>query len=60
MVNDLPMGRYIDNMLRMVNTLQFNQTHGEVSPAGWQRRQLGMTDKPEGGTGCLAGHAVAL
>ncbi len=35
-INDLPLGRNIDEMLRMVDALTFNQTHGEVCPAGWQ------------------------
>lgn len=35
-INDLPLGRNIDEMLRMVDALAFNQEHGEVCPAGWQ------------------------
>ena len=33
-VNDLPLGRNIDEMLRMVDALNFHQKHGEVCPAG--------------------------
>lgn len=35
-INDLPLGRNVDEMLRMVDALSFNQKHGEVCPAGWQ------------------------
>ncbi len=35
-INDLPLGRNVDEMLRMVDALAFNQKHGEVCPAGWQ------------------------
>ncbi len=34
-VNDLPLGRNVDEMLRMVDALQFHEEHGEVCPAGW-------------------------
>ena len=35
-VNDLPLGRSVDEALRMVKALQFNEKHGEVCPANWQ------------------------
>ena len=35
-VNDLPLGRSVDEALRMVKALQFVETHGEVCPANWQ------------------------
>gem|GEM_PF-8611 len=38
-VNDLPLGRNIDEMLRMVDALQFHEEHGEVCPAQWEKRQ---------------------
>lgn len=47
-VNDLPLGRNIDEMLRMVDALAFHQAHGEVCPAGWQDGDAGMTASPEG------------
>lgn len=47
-VNDLPLGRNVDEMLRMVDALKFNQDHGEVCPAGWQDGDKGMTDSPAG------------
>ncbi len=47
-VNDLPLGRNIDEMLRMVDALQFNQEHGEVCPAGWKEGDKGMQASTEG------------
>ena len=36
LVNDLPLGRNIDEALRTIDALQFHEEHGEVCPAGWQ------------------------
>jgi len=47
-VNDLPLGRNIDEMLRMVDALNFHQEHGEVCPAGWEEGKKGMDASPEG------------
>jgi peroxiredoxin (alkyl hydroperoxide reductase subunit C) len=47
-VNDLPLGRDVDEMLRTVDALDFHTTHGEVCPAGWQKGDAGMKDTPEG------------
>ncbi|HEY7883456.1 MAG TPA: peroxiredoxin C [Cellvibrionaceae bacterium] len=41
-VNDLPLGRNVDEMIRMVDALAFHQQHGEVCPAGWQEGDKGM------------------
>jgi peroxiredoxin 2/4 len=59
-VNDLPLGRNIDDMIRMVDALQFNETHGEVCPAGWEKGEAGMTGTPEGVANYLAEHANEL
>ena len=59
-VNDLPLGRNIDEMLRMVDALQFTEEHGEVCPAGWQKGKKGMTASPEGVAKYLAENAAAL
>jgi len=45
---DLPLGRNVDEMLRMVDALDFHTTHGEVCPAGWQKGDEGMKDTPAG------------
>lgn len=47
-VNDLPLGRNIDEMLRMVDALQFHEEHGEVCPAGWNKGDTGMDASPAG------------
>ncbi len=47
-VNDLPLGRNVDEMLRMVDALAFHQEHGEVCPAGWNQGDKGMVASPEG------------
>ncbi len=59
-VNDLPLGRNIDDMLRMVDALQFNETHGEVCPAGWEKGSAGMKDTPDGVAAYLSVHAKEL
>lgn len=59
-VNDLPLGRNIDEMLRMVDALQFHEEHGEVCPAGWSKGKAGMKDNPEGVAKYLAAHAKEL
>lgn len=46
-VNNLPLGRNVDEMLRLVDALQFTEKHGEVCPAGWQKGDIGM--KPDAG-----------
>ena len=47
-VNDLPLGRNVDEMLRMVDALEFHTQNGEVCPAGWNKGDDGMKDTPEG------------
>ena len=47
-INDLPLGRNIDEMLRMVDTMLFTNEHGEVCPAGWQKGDAGMKADPKG------------
>ncbi|MEQ1582754.1 MAG: peroxiredoxin [Candidatus Nitrotoga sp.] len=59
-VNDLPLGRDIDEMLRMVDALQFHEEHGEVCPAGWNKGKAGMDASSEGVAKYLAEHAEKL
>ena len=47
-VDDWPLGRNIDEMLRLVNGLSFNQQLGEVCPAVWQQAKPVMETSPEG------------
>ena len=47
-VNDLPLGRNFDELLRVVDALQFHEEHGEVCPAGWNKGDAGMNADPAG------------
>ena len=55
-VNDLPLGRNIDEMLRMVDTMQFTDENGEVCPAGWTKGDEGMKPTTEGVAEYLGKH----
>ena len=59
-VNDLPLGRNVDEMLRVVDALQFHEQHGEVCPAGWQKGQEGMKADAAGVADYLAKNASNL
>jgi peroxiredoxin (alkyl hydroperoxide reductase subunit C) len=59
-VNNLPLGRNVDEMLRMVDALQFFEEHGEVCPAGWQKGAKGMKATPGGVAEYLAENAAGL
>jgi len=59
-VSDLPLGRNIDEMLRMIDALQFNEEHGEVCPAGWSKGKAGMKADTKGVADYLARHAGEL
>lgn len=59
-VNDLPLGRNIDEMLRMVDALQFTERHGEVCPAGWNKGDRGMAPNGEGVASYLATESARL
>lgn len=59
-VNNLPIGRDIDELLRLVDALQFHEEHGEVCPAGWQKGKAGMTDTPDGVAAYLAENSEGL
>ncbi|HEX5393971.1 MAG TPA: peroxiredoxin [Rhodocyclaceae bacterium] len=59
-VNDLPLGRNVDEFIRLVDALQFHEENGEVCPAGWQKGSKGMNASPEGVAKYLAENAKAL
>ena len=59
-VNDLPLGRSMDEILRLVDALQFTEEHGEVCPANWKKGDKGMTASPEGVAAYLAENAAKL
>jgi len=57
-VNDLPLGRSVNEALRMVDALQFVEAHGDqVCPANWQEGDEAMKPTAEGVAGYLAKHA---
>ena len=60
LINDLPLGRNIDEMVRLVDALQFHEEHGEVCPAGWQKGDQGMQDNPAGVASYLSENAEKL
>ncbi len=59
-VNDLPLGRNIDELLRLVDALQFHEKHGDVCPAGWMKGKAGIKPTAEGIASFLADEGTAL
>lgn len=59
-LNDLPIGRNVDETLRVIDALQFNEQHGEVCPAGWQKGQQAMRPNASGVASYLASNVAAL
>ncbi len=59
-INDLPLGRNIDEMLRMVDAMLFTNEHGEVCPAGWHAGEEGMKPDMDGVANYLEKHADEL
>jgi peroxiredoxin 2/4 len=60
MVNDLPIGRNVDEILRLIDAVQFFEENGEVCPAGWKKGESGMNASPEGVASYLAEHSETL
>ncbi len=59
-VNDLPLGRSMDEILRLFVALQFTEEHGEVCPANWKKGDKGMDASPAGVASYLAENAAKL
>lgn len=59
-VNDLPLGRNVDELLRLIDALEFHEKHGEVCPAGWTKGKTGMKPTAEGVASYLAAEATQL
>jgi peroxiredoxin (alkyl hydroperoxide reductase subunit C) len=59
-VNDLPLGRNVDELLRLIDALDFNEKHGEVCPAGWTKGKAGIKPTAEGIANYLASEAESL
>jgi peroxiredoxin (alkyl hydroperoxide reductase subunit C) len=47
-INDLPLGRNMDELIRLFDALEFHEEHGEVCPAGWKKGDEGMDASPNG------------
>ena len=58
--NNLPLGRNMEELIRMVDALQFHEEHGEVCPANWQPGKAAMAPTPEGVAAYLKVHASSL
>ncbi len=56
-VNDLPLGRNVDEALRVLDALQFTEEHGEVCPANWNKGDEAMKPTAEGVADYLSKHA---
>ncbi|MFI4918071.1 MAG: peroxiredoxin [Legionellales bacterium] len=59
-VNDLPIGRNVEEILRVFDAVQYFEEHGEVCPAGWKKGDAGMKASPAGVAAYLARHAESL
>ena len=59
-VNDLPLGRNVDELLRLVDALEFHEQHGEVCPAGWTKGKTGIKPTTAGIADYLSKEATGL
>ena len=59
-INNLPLGRNVDDMLRVVDALQYFEAHGEVCPAGWRPGDAAMKPSHEGVASYLSANANKL
>lgn len=57
-INDLPIGRNVEEALRVVDALQFHEEHGEVCPANWKKGEEAMKPTAEGVASYLSKHAA--
>lgn len=57
LVNNLPLGRNVDEAIRVLDALQYHEKHGEVCPANWKEGEDAMTPSAEGVADYLAKHA---
>jgi peroxiredoxin (alkyl hydroperoxide reductase subunit C) len=58
LVNDLPLGRNVDEALRVIDALQFFEKHGDVCPANWRPGEDAMKPTPEGVADYLSKHSA--
>ena len=57
LVNNLPLGRNVDEAIRVLDALQYHEKHGEVCPANWKEGEDAMTPSADGVADYLAKHA---
>jgi peroxiredoxin (alkyl hydroperoxide reductase subunit C) len=57
LINDLPIGRSVDEALRTLDALQFNEQHGDVCPANWHAGEEAMKPTAQGVADYLAKHS---
>lgn len=60
LINDLPLGRNVDETLRMIDALDHHSTHGEVCPAGWTKGDQAMSPTQQGVSDYLTSNAERL
>ena len=60
LVNDLPIGRNIEELVRLIDAIQFHEEHGEVCPANWKKGEEAMQATPRGVAAYLAEHTEKL
>lgn len=58
LINDLPLGRSVDEALRMLDALQFTEEHGDVCPANWKKGDDAMEPTAEGVAKYLSEHSA--
>ena len=58
LINDLPLGRSVDEALRVLDALQFHEEHGDVCPANWHAGEEAMKPTAAGVATYLAKHAT--
>jgi len=59
-INDFPIGRNIDEILRIIDAIDFHKKHGEVCPAGWQDGKEGMVETQDGVADYLSSNSEKL
>jgi len=59
-INDLPLGRNVDELIRLIDALEFHEQHGEVCPAGWTKGKTGIKPTTEGIAQYLAAESEQL
>ena len=57
LINDLPIGRSVDEAIRVLDAIQYHEEHGEVCPANWRKGEEAMKPDPKGVAEYLAKHA---